>query len=132
MPTMLQERITAVVTDSEGNMPLNVWPELDYRWDMCRVTKGEHIEHLKYIPEALGEHGITGSGLAWTAELGDELGAHFVDLSYKSKIPEKAIIFSIGPSGEEILECARYFHVTSRPVGQSIKGQYLDHRGVVC
>jgi len=23
-----------------------VWQELDYRIDICRVTKGEHIEHL--------------------------------------------------------------------------------------
>ncbi|GBO22419.1 hypothetical protein AVEN_109773-1 [Araneus ventricosus] len=42
----LPERITAAVTDIEGNMLLNVWTELDYRWDVCRVTKGAHIEHL--------------------------------------------------------------------------------------
>jgi hypothetical protein len=24
-----------------------VWQELDYRIDICRVTKGGHIEHLK-------------------------------------------------------------------------------------
>jgi hypothetical protein len=23
-----------------------VWQELDYRIDICRVTKGRHIEHL--------------------------------------------------------------------------------------
>ncbi|GBO33854.1 hypothetical protein AVEN_183879-1, partial [Araneus ventricosus] len=49
MPTTLQalqERITAVVTDIDGNIVLNVWTELDYRWDVCRVTKGAHIEHL--------------------------------------------------------------------------------------
>ncbi|GBM86997.1 hypothetical protein AVEN_19894-1 [Araneus ventricosus] len=49
MPTTLQalqERITAVVTDIDGNMVLNVWTELDYRWDVCWVTKGAHIEHL--------------------------------------------------------------------------------------
>ncbi|GBL84642.1 hypothetical protein AVEN_191102-1 [Araneus ventricosus] len=35
----LQERITAAVTEIDGNMLLNVWKELDYRWDVCRVTK---------------------------------------------------------------------------------------------
>ncbi|GBL86105.1 hypothetical protein AVEN_22695-1 [Araneus ventricosus] len=49
MPTTLQalqERITAAVTDIDGNMLLNVWREQDYRWDVCRVTKGVHVEHL--------------------------------------------------------------------------------------
>ncbi|GBN50684.1 hypothetical protein AVEN_95043-1 [Araneus ventricosus] len=49
MPTTLQalqERITASVTDIDGNMLLNAWTELDCRWDVCRVTKGAHIEHL--------------------------------------------------------------------------------------
>ncbi|GBM96310.1 hypothetical protein AVEN_6823-1 [Araneus ventricosus] len=47
MPTTLQalqERITVAVTEIDGNMLLNVWTELDYRWDVCRVTKGAHIE----------------------------------------------------------------------------------------
>lgn len=43
----LQERITAAVMDVDGNMLVNVWTELDYRLDVCRVTKGAHIEHLK-------------------------------------------------------------------------------------
>ncbi|GBM33162.1 hypothetical protein AVEN_83673-1 [Araneus ventricosus] len=42
----LQERITAAVTDIDGNKLLNVWTELHYRWDVCRVTKGTHMEHL--------------------------------------------------------------------------------------
>ncbi|GBM86836.1 hypothetical protein AVEN_225058-1 [Araneus ventricosus] len=49
MPTTLQtlqERSTAAVKDIDGNMLLNVWRELDYHWDVCRVTKGVHIEHL--------------------------------------------------------------------------------------
>lgn len=49
MPTTLQElkeRITAAVTDIDINMLSNVWMELDYRLDVCRVTKGAHIEHL--------------------------------------------------------------------------------------
>ncbi|GBM59920.1 hypothetical protein AVEN_270023-1 [Araneus ventricosus] len=40
----LQERITAAVTNIDGNMLLNVWTELDCPWD--QVTKGAHIEHL--------------------------------------------------------------------------------------
>jgi hypothetical protein len=49
MPTTLQElreRITAAVTDIDRNMLSNVWTKLDYRLDVCRVTKGAHIEHL--------------------------------------------------------------------------------------
>ncbi|GBM98306.1 hypothetical protein AVEN_133148-1 [Araneus ventricosus] len=49
MPTTLQklqERITAALTDIDGNMLLNVWTEMDYRWDVCRVSKGTHVEHL--------------------------------------------------------------------------------------
>ncbi|GBN67698.1 hypothetical protein AVEN_30854-1 [Araneus ventricosus] len=49
MPTTLQalqERINSAVTDIDGNILLNVWSELDYRWDVCRVTKGSHIQHL--------------------------------------------------------------------------------------
>ncbi|GBM92577.1 hypothetical protein AVEN_39892-1 [Araneus ventricosus] len=42
----LRKRITAAVTDIDGNMVLNVWTELDCRWDVCRVTKCAHIEHL--------------------------------------------------------------------------------------
>ncbi|GBL89794.1 hypothetical protein AVEN_179577-1 [Araneus ventricosus] len=42
----VQERITAAATDIDGNMLLNVWTELDYPRDVCRMTKGGHIEHL--------------------------------------------------------------------------------------
>ena len=28
------------------NMLTRVWQELEYRIDMCRVTRGAHIEHL--------------------------------------------------------------------------------------
>ncbi|GBN43222.1 hypothetical protein AVEN_226457-1 [Araneus ventricosus] len=64
---------------------------------------------------------MAGSGQAWTLDLNDELGDKFGDLGDKSNIPENAIIFSISALGEEILECARYFHVTCRPsVGLSI------------
>jgi hypothetical protein len=31
----------------------NVWQELDYRIDICRVTQGGHVEHCK-IGQKLG------------------------------------------------------------------------------
>ena len=40
----LQERITAAVNLVTPDMLQRVWPELDYRIDIYRVTKGEHIE----------------------------------------------------------------------------------------
>jgi hypothetical protein len=30
----------------DGQMLQRVWQELDYMIDICRVTKGGHIEHL--------------------------------------------------------------------------------------
>ncbi|GBL99200.1 hypothetical protein AVEN_140668-1 [Araneus ventricosus] len=54
MPTTLQtlqERIIAALTDIDVNMLLNIWTELDYRWDVCRVSKDARIEHLWYAPE---------------------------------------------------------------------------------
>jgi hypothetical protein len=30
-----------------GRVLIRVWQELDYRLDVCRVTKGAHIEHLR-------------------------------------------------------------------------------------
>jgi len=31
-----------------------VWNELDYRIDVCRITKGAHIEHLQGMEQKLG------------------------------------------------------------------------------
>ena len=42
----LQDRIRAAVETIDGNMLKGVWQELDFRIDICRVTKGAHIEHL--------------------------------------------------------------------------------------
>jgi hypothetical protein len=42
----LQDRIRAAVQTIDGNMLKCVWQQLDYRIDICRVTKGAHIEHL--------------------------------------------------------------------------------------
>lgn len=39
MPTTLQAgRITAALANIDRSMLSNVWTELDYRWDSCRVT----------------------------------------------------------------------------------------------
>jgi len=42
----LKQRITAAVASVDEDMLRCVWTELDYRIDICRVTKGSHIEHL--------------------------------------------------------------------------------------
>jgi len=40
----LQGRITAAVNSVTPDMLQRVWSELDYRIDVCRVTRGGHIE----------------------------------------------------------------------------------------
>ena len=40
----LQERITAAVKSVTPDMLQRVWSELDYRIDVCRVTRWGHIE----------------------------------------------------------------------------------------
>jgi hypothetical protein len=35
-----------VVAAIDGQMLQRVWQELDYRIDICHITKGGHIEHL--------------------------------------------------------------------------------------
>jgi len=43
----LQERITAAVKSVPPDMLQRVWSELDYRIDVCRVTRGGgHIEYV--------------------------------------------------------------------------------------
>jgi hypothetical protein len=42
----LQSRITATVEIMTPDMPIKVWQELDYRLDVCHVTKGAYIKHL--------------------------------------------------------------------------------------
>jgi len=42
----LKQRITTAVANVDKDMLRSVWAELDYRIDICRVTKGSHIEHL--------------------------------------------------------------------------------------
>jgi hypothetical protein len=42
----LKQRITAGVPSVDKDTLRSVWTELDYRIDICRVTKGSHIEQL--------------------------------------------------------------------------------------
>ena len=42
----LKPRIIAVVKNIDAPMLTRVWQELEYRIDVCRVTRGAHIEHL--------------------------------------------------------------------------------------
>ena len=42
----LRLRIMDAVATIDVHMLERVWQELDYRIDVCRVTKGGHIEHL--------------------------------------------------------------------------------------
>ena len=42
----LKQRITTAAACVHEDMLRSVWTELDYRIDICRVTKGSHIENL--------------------------------------------------------------------------------------
>ena len=42
----LKVRIRTATEIITGDMQQTVWNEIDYRVDVCRITKGAHIEHL--------------------------------------------------------------------------------------
>jgi hypothetical protein len=42
----LKARIIAAVKNIDAPILTRVWQELEYRIDVCRVTRGAHIEHL--------------------------------------------------------------------------------------
>ena len=42
----LKTRITETLITSDPDMLVRVWEEMEYRFDVCPVTKGSHIEHL--------------------------------------------------------------------------------------
>jgi hypothetical protein len=42
----LGQRITTAVASVDEDVLRCVWSELNYLVDICRVTKGLHIEHL--------------------------------------------------------------------------------------
>jgi hypothetical protein len=43
----LRKRIVEAVAAIDRQILQRVWQQIDYRIDICRVTKGGHIEHLK-------------------------------------------------------------------------------------
>ena len=45
----LKRCIKAAVKTIDKDMLFRVWQEIDYRLDICRVTKGTHIEHLYFF-----------------------------------------------------------------------------------
>jgi hypothetical protein len=42
----LKTRIIAAVKNTDAPMLTRVWQQLEFRNDVCRVTRGAHIEHL--------------------------------------------------------------------------------------
>ena len=42
----LRDRILEAVAAVTPDMLINVWVELTYRLDVCRVTNEAHIEHI--------------------------------------------------------------------------------------
>ena len=49
LPASIPELMVRIRTATEtitADMLQTVWNELDYRVDVCRITKGSHIEHL--------------------------------------------------------------------------------------
>jgi hypothetical protein len=49
LPANLQDhlnRITAAVARVDRDMLTHVWNEMDYRIDVCHITKDGHIDHL--------------------------------------------------------------------------------------
>jgi hypothetical protein len=49
LPASLEElraRITEAVATVGAGMIHIIWDEIAYRWDICRVTRGNHIEDL--------------------------------------------------------------------------------------
>ena len=45
MIELLNKRMGAALVNIHGITPQNVWNELNYRIDVCRVTKGAHLEY---------------------------------------------------------------------------------------
>jgi len=42
----LKARISAAIEKITADLLQTVWNELDFRVDVCGITKGAHIEHL--------------------------------------------------------------------------------------
>jgi hypothetical protein len=44
---MIRARIIAAVKNIDAPLLTRVWQELEYRIDVCHVTRGAHVEHLE-------------------------------------------------------------------------------------
>lgn len=44
-PFELRTRVNSATEKVSPEMLVRVWKEIDYRWDVCRITYGSHIEH---------------------------------------------------------------------------------------
>jgi len=44
--TGLKVRIRTAIETITADIPQTFWNELDFRVDVCRITKGAHIQHL--------------------------------------------------------------------------------------
>jgi hypothetical protein len=42
----LKQRITTALANVDEDVLRSVWTELDYRIDICSVTKGSYVENL--------------------------------------------------------------------------------------
>ena len=42
----LQARLTEEVATIDAGMIHRIWDEIAYRWDICRVSRGNHIQQL--------------------------------------------------------------------------------------
>ena len=51
----LWRRIIAAISDIERDMLQRVWAEMDYRREVCCVTKGGHIQHLRGTQKSIRE-----------------------------------------------------------------------------
>jgi len=54
----LKVRIRTTIETITADMLQTGWNELDYRVDVCRITKGAHIEHLSGMYQNLGVFSI--------------------------------------------------------------------------
>jgi len=59
----LKNRITVAVETVTPDLLSRVWQELDYRLDVCRVTKGAYIEHLQVCVMNLLSHSFISTSI---------------------------------------------------------------------
>jgi len=52
------KRIIAAISEIDRDMLQRVWVKMDYRFDVCRVTKGGHVEHLWGVQKKKKELGV--------------------------------------------------------------------------